>query len=114
VIGHEALEGRLKRSDSRPSGNTQTSSLGKSSLPRLWPTLVINPADDLEFARLARSLVENGTSPEGLERLLSRRFPHVAVHRRELSSERIEIWYVYRDGRWKRSGGDSAGSAQGE
>lgn len=82
---------------------------------RLWPTLVINPADDLEFERLARSLLpEVGWSPEGLERLLSHRFPRVVVHRRELSSERIEMWYVYRDGRWTRSGGKSAGSDEGE
>lgn len=82
---------------------------------RLWPTLVINPADDLEFERLARSLLpEVGWSPEGLERLLSPRFPRVVVHRRELSSERIEMWYVYRDGRWTRSGGKGAGSDEGE
>jgi len=82
---------------------------------RLRPTLVINPADDMDFERLARSLLpEVGWSPEGLERLLSQRFPRVVVHRRELSSERIEIWYVYREGRWTRSDGGSSGSAVDE
>jgi hypothetical protein len=82
---------------------------------RLSPTLVINPTDDLEFERLARSLLPQvGWSPEGLERLLSQKFPRVVVHRRELSSERIEIWYVYRDGRWTRSGGGDTGSGEGE
>jgi hypothetical protein len=77
--------------------------------------LVINPADDLEFERLARSLLPQvGWSPEGLERLLSQNFPRVVVHRRELSSERIEIWYVYRDGRWTRSAGGSPGSDEVE
>jgi hypothetical protein len=80
----------------------------------MWPTLVINPADDLEFERLARSLLpEIGWSPQGLERMLSDRYPRVVVHRRELSSERSEIWYVYRDGRWTRAGGGSSGSSEG-
>ena len=27
-------------------------------------------------------------------------YPAVTVHRRELSGEPLEVWYVYRDGHW--------------
>jgi hypothetical protein len=62
---------------------------------------VLNPVDDGGFASWARYVVGlDVLSPEELQRVLSRRYPRVAVHRRELSDENVEIWYVYRDGRW--------------
>ncbi len=72
-----------------------------SGQPRHTPTVVINPLDDHAFAAFVRSVLpEAGMSPEWLQRALSQRYPHAVVHRRELSSEPIEVWYVYRDGRW--------------
>ena len=65
------------------------------------PVLVINPANDSEFEALVKSLLPNVTSPEKLEEALRREYPRVVVHRRELSSEPITMWYVYRDGRWR-------------
>jgi len=38
-----------------------------------------------------------------LQRRLRDRFPRAIVRPRELAGERLEIWYVYRDGRWIRS-----------
>ena len=66
------------------------------------PTVVINPADDTEFEAFVKSLVPDASTPESLEEALRRQYPQVVVHRRELSSEPITIWYVYRDGRWQR------------
>lgn len=75
--------------------------LSQMRRPRLTPTVVINPADDSEFASHVRAVLPTaGWSPDGLQRMLSRHYPRVAVHRRELSSEPIEVWYVYRDGHW--------------
>lgn len=68
------------------------------------PTLVTNPVEDTAFAALARSLVGDGAStPEELEAMLRLRYPNAVVRRRELASEAIEIWYVYRDGHWTPS-----------
>jgi hypothetical protein len=65
--------------------------------------VVINPADDRDFDAHVKSLVPRaGITPEWLQRELRDRYPEAVVHRRELSSEPIAIWYVYRDGRWKR------------
>lgn len=68
---------------------------------RFHPLLVTNPAGDVEFAALAKALVRDaGWSPDSLARALYDRYPNVVIHRRELSSEPFEVWYVYRDGRW--------------
>jgi hypothetical protein len=64
--------------------------------------VVINPAIDGEFAAQVNSHLPNAGSPEALEQALRAQYPQVVVHRRELSSEPITIWYVYRDGRWRR------------
>jgi hypothetical protein len=63
---------------------------------------VINPANDTEFEANVKTLVPDASSPEALEQALRSEYPRVVVHRRELSSEPITIWYVYRDGRWRR------------
>ncbi|HEV8697043.1 MAG TPA: hypothetical protein VGQ89_05060 [Candidatus Limnocylindrales bacterium] len=65
------------------------------------PTLIVNPAADRVFAAFAAVLVEHGASSTGdLERRLHTIYPKATVHLRELTGERVVIWYVYRDGRW--------------
>ena len=64
--------------------------------------VVINPADDTEFESHVKSLLPEMGSPDSLEVALRPQYPHVVVHPRVLSSEPITIWYVYRDGRWRR------------
>jgi hypothetical protein len=65
------------------------------------PTLVINPADDSDFEANVHSKLPDASNPEALQESLRSQYPLVVVHRRELSSEPITIWYVYRDGRWR-------------
>ena len=61
----------------------------------------MNPADDPVFALYAQVLIEHGeTSIVDFERRLRMIYPYAGVHARELSSEPILIWYVYRDGHW--------------
>jgi hypothetical protein len=68
------------------------------------PTLILNPAADANFRTVAEALVTGGvTSPEGLQAGLRRRFPDALVRPRELAGERVQAWYVYRDGHWIRS-----------
>ena len=65
------------------------------------PTLVVNPGADRVFAAFAAVLVDDGVSSTvELERRLRPIYPNAIVHRRELASESMLIWYVYRDGRW--------------
>ena len=64
--------------------------------------LVINPAHDAEFESYVKSLVPEAGRPDLLEQALRARYPEVVVRPRELSSEPVTIWYVYRDGRWRR------------
>ena len=75
--------------------------LSHFSRPQRAPTVVLNPATDTEFEAHVKSLLPNMTSPESLEEALHEQYPRVVVHRRELSSEPMTIWYVYRDGRWR-------------
>lgn len=76
--------------------------LSQFSRPSRPPMLVINPANDGEFGAHVKSLLPQVNSPNALEEALRPQYPQVVVHRRELSSEPITIWYVYRDGRWHR------------
>ena len=67
--------------------------------------LVCNPADDTTFRAAAESLLAVGVaSPAALQRLLEPRYPDVVVRARGLSNEDFDVWYVYRDGAWVRSG----------
>jgi hypothetical protein len=66
------------------------------------PTLIINPADDDEFAALVRSAVPAAPDPATLQASLRARYPSAVVRGRELAGDR-DIWYVYRDGRWVQS-----------
>lgn len=68
------------------------------------PTLVLNPPGDQDFAAYASRALNGGEiDPALLQRRLRDRFPRAIVRPRELAGERLEIWYVYRDGRWVRS-----------
>ncbi|HEX2756727.1 MAG TPA: hypothetical protein VHM48_14755 [Candidatus Limnocylindrales bacterium] len=70
------------------------------------PTLVLNPPDDEDFRSSAERLVESGiVEPTELQESLRLRWPNAVVRRRELAGERVQIWYVYRDGHWVRSAG---------
>jgi hypothetical protein len=72
---------------------------------RPTPTLVLNPLDDDEFRGVALKAVEAGaTLPDALQRAIRLQYPRSIVRPRDLVGERAEIWYVYRDGRWVRSG----------
>ena len=65
------------------------------------PLLVVNPADDDVFGGYAQVLVNHGaSSTQELERRLRPLYTRAVVHARQLSSEPLVIWYVYREGRW--------------
>ena len=67
------------------------------------PTLVSNPADDSGFCIFAEQLIARGAaSIREFECNLRLAYPNAVVHARELASERIVIWYVYREGHWVR------------
>ena len=72
--------------------------------PDQRPTLILNPLGDEDFAAFAKAALNGGViDPTELQRRLRLRFPQSIVRPRELSGERMEVWYVYRDGRWIRS-----------
>jgi hypothetical protein len=65
--------------------------------------LVLNPRTDPEFVALTEGLTADAMpSPDAFQRALRERFPHAVVRPRDLASEAMEIWYVYRDGHWTR------------
>jgi hypothetical protein len=65
------------------------------------PLLIVNPRSDDRFVRLVSELTADSVrDPSDLQARLRGDFPDTVVRRRELSSESIEMWYVYRDGRW--------------
>jgi hypothetical protein len=68
------------------------------------PILVINPRNDAAFVEHVAEQLDRVEHPEDFERRLRSRYPDAAVHPRELSSEPVPVWYVYRDGRWTHGG----------
>jgi hypothetical protein len=75
------------------------------SIAEEQPTLVVNPPDDRAFEAFVGSTMDEAIdSPEQLQVVLRRRYPRSIVRRRDLAGERVQIWYVYRDGHWVRSG----------
>ena len=60
----------------------------------------MNPADDLHLAAQAREIVRSGATLKELRERLHADYPSLVVHRRELSGEDHETWYVYREGHW--------------
>ena len=65
------------------------------------PTIVANPSGDPRFRSMTeRFLLSGGRSPEELQAILRTRYPDAVVRRRGLAGERLDVWYVYRDGHW--------------
>lgn len=66
------------------------------------PVLVINPRTDTAFVEFVGAQLDglDGDDPMSLQVRLRERHPAATVHARLLSSERLIVWYVYRDGRW--------------
>jgi hypothetical protein len=79
--------------------------------PRI-PTLVTNPADDLEFAVAAASALREAGTPDELEAALRPDYPDVLVRERVLTAEPL-VWYVYRDGHWVRASDRAEEGADG-
>lgn len=74
------------------------------------PTIVANPSGDLRFrARIDALLMVDGTRARDLEAALRAEYPAAVVRPRALAGERLEIWYVYRDGHWIRGEDDAPG-----
>lgn len=66
------------------------------------PMLIASPRDDAAFREFAEQLVANGaTAEDALEVALRDRYPNAVVRARDLAGERVLVWYVYRDGRWR-------------
>jgi len=64
--------------------------------------MIVNPIGDPEFSTFANAQLEAASTVGELQALLRVRYPNSIVRPRELSGERILVWYVYRDGRWAR------------
>jgi hypothetical protein len=64
------------------------------------PLLRCFPSIDRPFAEFAAERLGrlSTTSILALQQAIGDRYPRVAIHRRDLSGERGETWYVYRDG----------------
>jgi hypothetical protein len=69
----------------------------------LGPVLIINPIGDDEFAGFVRKHARDASTPDELQSRLRERYPQAVVRQRDLSDERVSIWYVYRDGYWTSS-----------
>jgi hypothetical protein len=64
-------------------------------------SLVLNPGTDERFVSLACGMAAAARAPHELQRRLRDAYPGAVVRRRELSGERLDTWYVYRDGSWR-------------
>jgi hypothetical protein len=74
------------------------------------PTIVANPPGDLRFrARIEAFLMTAAPRARDLEAALRVDYPAAVVRPRALAGERLEIWYVYRDGHWIRGEDDASG-----
>ncbi len=73
------------------------------------PTIVANPPGDARFQALIDAyILSGGRRAENLEAALRAHFPAAVVRPRALAGERLEVWYVYRDGHWIRPDGNAA------
>lgn len=65
------------------------------------PVVVRNPSKDSDFAAAIDDLLADGVKDSaGFQERLRVRFPRVLVRPRDLSGERVVVWYVYREGHW--------------
>ncbi|HEX9044703.1 MAG TPA: hypothetical protein VF802_06720 [Candidatus Limnocylindrales bacterium] len=83
-----------------PGGRDASATAGRAGQARRVRVVTI-PSTDLLFARLVAQV--DGSlgleSPRRLALHLRALFPRLVVHRRDLSGESVETWYVFRDGR---------------
>lgn len=71
------------------------------SQSRMRPVLFLNPADDSAFRRCVDDAMADPSVGAGeLQRRLRDEFPRAVVRPRDLASERLPVWYVYREGHW--------------
>ncbi len=74
---------------------------------RQHPVLFLNPADDQAFRRSVDDALADGSiGATELQRRLRDDFPRAVVRPRDLASERLTVWYVYREGHWVGGEGD--------
>ncbi len=66
------------------------------------PLLMLNPAGDADFGRVALALERTVATPRELQARLRDVYPDALVRARDLSGERLRVWYVYREGHWVR------------
>ncbi len=66
------------------------------------PFLMLNPARDADFERIAQALKRTVTTPRELQAGLRDVHPKAVVNPREISGEFLTVWYVYREGHWVR------------
>ena len=71
------------------------------------PVLIVNPRSDSAFVAMVERSLREGMSPSELQARIREHYPLAVVRTRDLAAEPNEIWYVYRDGRWRadRDGG---------
>ena len=62
--------------------------------------MALFPRSDPDFVSSVYGSLIDGIDPAALRARLRETYPLVVVRRREISGERVEVWYVYRDGRW--------------
>lgn len=66
---------------------------------------LINPRGDTDFVAFVDHEAVGVAVPEELQARLRATYPDAVVRRRGLAGERIEVWYVYRDGHWTTADG---------
>jgi hypothetical protein len=64
------------------------------------PVLITNPRSDEAFVAAVEAAVDGADAPADLQARLRERYPQAVVRPRDLSSEPVTVWYVYRDGHW--------------
>jgi hypothetical protein len=64
--------------------------------------LITNPDHDEAFRSAANAGLDGALTPAALQAALRDRYPKAVVRARELSTEPMVVWYVYREGRWIR------------
>lgn len=67
------------------------------------PVVVRNPSKDNDFTELIDALLaERVLDMDRFQERLRERYPRALVRPRDLSGERVAVWYVYREGHWVR------------